>query len=361
MRRGQYVDKLRRVLGAYPLVDRHPEELEHVVFMLEQGAITDHEAMAYLLMAQDWIDELERRPNLLPMAPDEHELGAFDIELGELIERPGVPAGIRLLDKPRHVMISAATGAGKSCLIKSIIHGINRLNRTGPHFISILGFDFKGDLAHVADELGRDLWDHYSFHQGLRIGLNSPAGSLPPSAWINQATKVLAARCGLVMSRSCLAAMMRFALAALNPSPVPRLVWPSIPLLYDIARYAPLDVFAAKQDYGKTLLQVLDDLVDSSSGVFNTFGGLEVVQHVTKPQRCAIIDMTAVSPVLCNLIVDLIASQLLYSRLFERHTVDTTEVVLVFDESDHICSARASSVYPEDYSPPAEISKKGTL
>lgn len=227
------------------------------------------------------------------------------------------------------------------------------------NLVSILCFDVKGDLAHVPDELGRDLWDHYSFNEDLKVGLNPPTGILSPDAWINQVAKVLAARCGLIMSRGCLGAMMRFGAVALNPGPPRPIGYPSIPLLYDIGRYAPLEVFATKPDYGKTLLQVLDDLVGSSGGAFDTLGGFDVVEHVIKPRRCAVIDMTAVSPLLCNLVVDLVISQLLYSRLSERHTVDTTEVLLVLDEADHLCSARSSSVYPEGFSPLGQLLKQG--
>ena len=129
MKSGRHVQELRRVIDVYGLADRYPDELSHVVFMLQQGMLSDDEAMAYLIMIQDLIEELDRRPNLLPMAAGEDEIGTFDIELGELIERPGVRVGIRLLDRPRHVLVSGATGAGKSVLLRSIILRVDQLNR----------------------------------------------------------------------------------------------------------------------------------------------------------------------------------------------------------------------------------------
>lgn len=129
MSKGYYVQKLLRLIHAYHLDDRHPDELASVLFMAEHGLLTDDQARAWLLRIQPWIDELERKPNLLPRAPDADELGTFDIEIGELVERPGTRVGIRLLDRPRHFLVSGATGSGKTNILRIIIHGIDRLNK----------------------------------------------------------------------------------------------------------------------------------------------------------------------------------------------------------------------------------------
>ena len=153
--------------------------------------------------------------------------------------------------------------------------------------IRIIVVDLKGDFAHIPQELGEP-WDHYSYHDGLHFGLNSPSPDLPTNIWINQVTKIIAARCGLILSASCLAAMMRVALAAMNPTPSGALRWPSLRLLYEIARSTPLEVFAAKPDsYGRTLLQVLENLIGIAGDFFETFSGFNAVEHVVKPGRCA--------------------------------------------------------------------------
>jgi len=224
--------------------------------------------------------------------------------------------------------------------------------------ISILAIDFKGDLADVRGRLGLEYWKHFSYRKNFRVGTNPPGDLLPPNIWINQYSKILAARCGLIMASSCLASIMRFALAALNPVPKPPLLWPSIQLIYDIARAAPLDVFSSKPDYGKTLLQALDDLIGSSDEIFDCFRGFDV-QHIIEPGLSAVIDLVALPPRLTNIIVDVLVSQLLYPRLYHRHTVDTTEVMLIIDEADHLCTVRSSEAYPEGYSPLAMLAKMG--
>jgi len=81
-------------------------------------------------MIRHLVEQQERTPNLLPKAPaTQEEIGMFDIEIGELVEQSGVRVGVRLLDRPRHLIAAGATGSGKSTLLRVLINGIDRLNR----------------------------------------------------------------------------------------------------------------------------------------------------------------------------------------------------------------------------------------
>lgn len=357
MRRRSYIAEALQLIRSYGL-DRYREVAEFEV-QLENGWPGEALAKASLPWLDEYVEREERCRNLLPKVPDEDELPDFDVEIGELVENPGVRVGLRFTDSPRHVMISGATGFGKTVMLRRIVNGMDAHARRTGQKLSIIILDMKGDFVDVPERLGRDRWDHYSVHDGFRLGLNCPANSMPPQLWINQLTKVVAARCGLILSASCLAAIFRFALETMNPSPARPVAWPSLPIMYDIARSVSLTSFASKPDYAKTLIQRLEEIVANSGALFDTLSGFDVIEHVLEPGRSAVIDMTAFDPRLANLVVDILISQLLYPRVFQRRTIDTTECVLVMDEADQFCSARESAVYPEGYAPSALWAKIG--
>lgn len=357
MNRRSYVAQLLATIREYGL-DRWGD-VEQTAFMAEQGMLSEGMAKAELFRIEPRIEQQKRCPNRLKKPPEPAELGSYDVELGELVEQPGVRVGLRVSDRPRHLLVAGATGAGKSVNLRRTIAGLDAHGRSHGCPRTILVLDMKGDFVDIPQRLGRDRWDHYSIHDGFRLGLNSPANLVPPNVWVNQVTKVIGTRCDLIMSQSSLSAMMRFALRVLNLSPSPPVAWPSIPLLYDIICKTKFSAFAAKGDYGRSALQRLAELVSNASDIFSTLRGFDVVEHLTSPGRNAVIDLTTLEPRIANIVVDLIVSQLLYSRLYQRHTVDTTEVVLIIDEADQFCSVRSSSAYPEGFSPLAQIMKQG--
>jgi len=358
MKHHSYVAQLLAVIRQYGLA--RFARVKHILFLAEHGKLSETMAKAVLLTTlKPLIEAQELCPNLLPRPPLQEELGTYDLEFGELIESPGVRVGLRLLDRPRHLLISGATGSGKSVLLRSIINALDALNRRLGRKLVILVLCLKGDFADVAERLGRDIWDHYSVHDGFKLGLQSPGGIVPPDPWINQVTKVVAGQCGLILSASCLSGMMRFGQHALNPQPTRPMAYPSIPLLYSMSRTLPLTAFASKPDYAKTLIQRLEELTSNSEGIFDTFSGFDVVEHLIKPRRCAVVDMTLMDVRVAALLTELLASQLLYPRLYARHMVDTTECVLVIDEADALCSREASAAYQEGYGALGDITKRG--
>ena len=122
------VNTLYRLIKKYRLDCRHPRELDRVVKRIEDGRMRPQQAKRWLKKIRPWIRQQEMCFNPFGPAPDQETLGTFDIELGELVENPGVRVGLRL-DRPRHLMVAGATGAGKSNVLRKLIDGIDAINR----------------------------------------------------------------------------------------------------------------------------------------------------------------------------------------------------------------------------------------
>jgi hypothetical protein len=123
------ITQLCNLIRQWRLDARHPGELRWVLRKIERGRLTPHEAKRWLRRVGPWIEDQKRRFNPLPPAPNQAELGQFDVELGELAERPGVRVGIRVLSGPRHLIVAGQTGAGKSNILRRLIDGLDALNR----------------------------------------------------------------------------------------------------------------------------------------------------------------------------------------------------------------------------------------
>ena len=333
---------------------------KRVLFLAEHHKLSESLAKAALLTwLKRLVDAQTRCPVLLKAPPEAEELGTYHVEIGELVEQLGVRVGLRVADRPRHLITAGATGAGKSVLLRRLVMALDAYGRKHGCPRSILVIDMKGDFIDIPEQLGRDRWDQYSVHEDFRTGLNSPGNLVPHDIWINQVAKILGARCDLVMATPGIAEMIRFSLRELNRSPARPLGWPSLPLVYEMCKTGAMPAFFSKGEYGRSALQRMAEVVNNSGELFNTFSGFDVVEHLIAPGKSAVLDLTALDPRIANIVIDIIVSQILYSRLYQRHTVDTTEFVLVIDEADPFCSVRSSSAYPEGYSPLALLMKQG--
>jgi len=228
-------------------------------------------------------------------------------------------------------------------------------------FITILVLDFKGDFADVPSRLGRDLWDHYSTADGFRLACGPPSGCAPYLAsWINEFTKLVAAHCDFKFAEATLAATLRIAYKLLNgDTSAEPLVAPSLSLIAELLDNLPRPLIASKDEYLRTAQQKIRYLLRIAGGLFDAEQGFDIYKHLIQRKRCAVLDCTTASPFLAQIIVNLLALQLIFPRIIKREVSRQTSFVLVIDEADQFCSSQASAVYPEGYSPLGRLVKQG--
>ena len=355
-----YVAMLRHVMSEYRLVDRYPQLAPYEAWV-EMGSPSESMAKAILFQIDPLLAELERRPNRLARAPDREELypkGGPDLIVGKLSEEDDVPLGLSLSGNVSSIF-AGRSGAGKTNAIRALMRAVMKHNEAHPNrFVSLLCWDRKGgDYTDFAQDYENCVV--LGFPETLRIGLNAPMG-VKPNVWINHICSTFAARAGLVASSVCLANMMRFLLAAMNPHPDGHpLLWPSFDLLLDLARAAPLTLFASKPDYERSLIQQLECFANAAGELFSTFGGLDVEKDIVRRRLCAVLDVEGLGPASVRAFTaDIINLQLLVGRQARRERGDAVDCIQVIDEADQDTSQKAESAFP-DLSPISLMLKQG--
>ena len=121
--------RLYRLIKDWKLEWRYPG-LQKVVKKIEKGRMRPQQSRRLLKRIAPWVEEQRKCLNPFPPAPDQQMLGKFDIEIGKLKERSDtVRAGLRISDRPRHVLVAGETGSGKTNVLRRIILGLNSINR----------------------------------------------------------------------------------------------------------------------------------------------------------------------------------------------------------------------------------------
>lgn len=361
MSRGYYNNLLLRTIYQHHLDERDPE-VEQVAQLAEYGMSEDH-AKCYLIQIQDMVDDQIDHPNLLHRLPDHDQLyeeDMPDIEIGAAVDDPELRIGLRYRTGPHDILICGNKGSGKTTAILGIIDRIEQINQHDPdHRTSIIYIDRKGgDAAHLPDRYG-DHWLHLSVHDPrTHIGLNNPPG-VPPNVWINTVATAFAARAGLVAAWTCMAGIIRWLLPILNPKPTPQLIWPSLSLVLEVSRTAPLTAFASKPDYERSLIQQLE-AATTATHLFDCFGGLDLERDIISQGKSLVLDISNLGPTwVRRFVIDLLISQTLVSRLQRNVKVDRTDALLVFDEADQDVSTEAEHSYPDQMSPLSHMLRAG--
>jgi hypothetical protein len=341
-----YVAMFLAYLQQHALCDWYPEFAPYKR-MAETGSLSQDKARLLFAQAQDIVENEPAYRRFIHRPPTEeewYERGRPQIELGSLVDMPDLRFGISLVGA-QHTCLFGATQAGKTIGLRNIIYKCDSMARATGRRLSTIVDDAKGgDFADVPQALGPH-WRYFSVHQGVRIGTNGPR-NVPPNIWINHSSTNLAARAGLKASAICIANMMRFAVAAMNPSPAEDLLWPSFRVLLDIALKAPLTLFAHKPDYAKSLTQVLEGL--ASQELFDTLNGLDLDRDIVGHGLSAVIDTCNMSPPWMRLLMtDTLLSQTLLGRQMAFRRTNSIDTIFVADEADVLVERRAEDSFPD--------------
>ena len=360
MRREYFVQQLLHDIDAYGLEDRFPDQITPIIRMAQHGMLSNSMARPFLLKIQDLIDGAKDFPNFLHRPPAEEQWyarGRPTLELGSLVEAPGLRFGFDL-SGGQHGGFIGMTGSGKTVAARCLITKIHEWNQTHPEsFVSIIITDPKGgDFADCKELLGSRC-KHFSIHDGLRIGTNGP-GHVPPKIWINYFSTCFAARASLKASVVCMANQMIFCVSALNPKPQSQLLWPDFSLLLDIAKYAPLTLFASKPEYEKSYIQKLEQVAYETC--FQTFAAIDLQKDIIDKHLHAVIDTCALeSPWVKLLFSDILAGQLLLGRQYAFRKQSHIDTFLIRDEADSEVSAESERAFPDGgMSPASRIEKQ---
>jgi len=292
---------------------------------------------------------IEDQGNFLWRPPEETELyaeGIPDIELGTLIEAdPLLRCGIRFKDRPRNLLVVGGAGGGKSVLCRKICVEIDLLNQRYPKrkITLLIIIDPKSEYGDLKFKLKGKV-KIYSPHYNLRIGLNGP-DDVPPSVWIGQLTMSIAARIGLIVSRTCLAAIIMRLLVSLNPglhikdledaSVAKDLTWPPLKIVLEIAKKKEiLEVYSSKGDYGKTLIQALDGLLYDSGSLFDCCNGLDINKEIIEAKSHCIFNVSNTPSYITHLITDIAINQVMVRKLYLNYKCDHTDEIFLIDECD---------------------------
>ena len=103
MNDGTYIRQLWRSIADCNLDARYPD-LAHVRLLIEHNLLDDDVARDYLMLIEPYIEHAKDHPHALHRPPTQDELiadGPWDIEIGSLVDRPGVPLLCQRRRQPR--------------------------------------------------------------------------------------------------------------------------------------------------------------------------------------------------------------------------------------------------------------------
>ncbi len=343
---------LVEVVEHYRLHRVYPE-LAHTLYDARDGRLSEDEADMLQLALRPVIEQLDRVPMHLfdiPTARDLHADGRPDVPVGTLQQCDDTGWGLRLLDRPRSIVIGGAAGGGKTTAIRKMIDGIDALAKRTNRAISTIVFDRKsGEFADLPGRYG-SRWLHLSAQRGAWLGLNAPQG-VPARVWTFIVATLFAAAAGLVASAAVFAKAIAWLLPRLNADATDRSLWPDFHLILEVLRRDGRR-FSEKGEYAQSLRTRLEEIVQASGALFRTFRGVDFEHDVIEQGRSAVIDISNLEPPFLRMyVVWCVLAQVLAARQQRGHRVGTTEVVVVIDEADVDVSRRVEERFAGGISP----------
>ena len=358
---GKYVRLFLETISRYGLTNRSDEIAANERFF-QLGELGEDEAEFFLMQLEPWVRRQERKPNFLARAPTLDEVfpdGTGDlIRLGQLVERPEVPVGLRPSD-PLHVLFAGTTRAGKTIGMRQLIRRVHEHNQIADERITVVVLDRKGhDFSDLRDELGDD-WLLFDAHGAPLWGLNSPQG-VPVNVWTNELVSTFCACSSLKFSGVTLAKVLLWLVAQMNPEPTDRLLWPDWQLILDVIRKLPRKKFCERGSYLDSLLQILEGAAQASGELFRTFNGLDIERDLVQCGKSAIISAPNISPLwLRQFGLYQLINQVMVGRSHRGARVNGTNLLFVIDEADPDVSQLAERAFADGFSPISRVLRQG--
>ena len=302
-----------------------------------------------------------RRLNLLPKAPAYDDLyphGGPGIILGKLEEAEDVPLGIMLRGNA-NLLVGGRSGSGKTSGLRLLVRGLLEHNRCSPSdFVSFIYADRKGGDCADIPGLCADVL-HLHALETVKEGLNAPHG-VPPTVWFQAVSSCFAARAGLIASSVCLANMLQWLFAVMNPHTETEPVrWPTFETLLELSKAAPLEAFATKPDYAKALQQRLEGIVQAAYGTFHNLGGIDIARDLIAKRKSAVVDICGFGPSwVRSVFLDILQMQVLLGAQYRHERDDKVRFYLIMDEADQDTDRKTEESFP-DLSPLSLYIKQG--
>ena len=254
----------------------------------------------------------------LPTLQEWRSAVVTEAPIGVLTEVEGADFGAHVSDRVEHWGVTGGTGAGKTVTLRRLALAVAAL-RGIPQFIFALKRDYPDmprllGVPCVRCESGSGTW----------FGLQAPAG-VSDRDWAMVLALILAARCGLKHSTTSIARMFTWLVEQLNRDSDGERLWPDLQLLCDVAVAAPPGLFAAKEDYERSSIQVLDGLAHALGPFARTFRGIDLERDFFSQGISVVVDLSTLEPPAQWVVIDVLLSQLLIGRLARDEKVDPVD------------------------------------
>lgn len=289
----------------------------------------------------------------LPAPPTLQEWNAAakpEAPVGALTEVDGAEFGMRVSDRVQHWAISGATGSGKSVTLR-------RLALALAAKVGLLVVDQKRDFTDFPTLLDAPC-ARFSTDAAIWFGLQAPAG-VSDRDWAMVLAVILAARCGLKHATTSIARMLVWLVDHLNCGRAGARWWPDFQLLCDVAVAAPPGMFASKDDYERSAVQVLDGLAHALGPFARTFRGIDIEEDFLSKNISVVVDLSTLAPPARWVVIDVLLCQLLIGRLARDQKTDRADLCVIVDESDELVDDTANVNFPGGQSPLLRILRQG--